>query len=126
MKTIRTRIGAIQNLSLMDRAMRVVVAAVLLAVPAIYIVTYDGAYQWWHGVMWLLSIYFGLTALCGCDPLYRAAGYRTCELSGKNQCGTLPYQVDAALGHEPVPKKDFDRSLYGSHHPHQPTGSSRN
>ncbi len=122
MKTLRKRLGVVQNISLLDRALRVVVTAVLLAVPAIYIVTYDGSYQWWHGVMWLLSIYFGLTALFGCDPVYHAAGYKTCDLSDRNQCGTIPYQVDAALGNKPVPKKDFDHSLAASHHPHEQTG----
>jgi hypothetical protein len=123
MKTLRTRLGVIQNISLVDRMMRAAATALLLAVPAIYIVNYDGAYQWWHGVMWLLSIYFGLTALCGCDPFYRAADYKTCDGSGKNQCGTLPYQVDAALGNKPVPEKDFDHSLSGSRHPGQPAGN---
>lgn len=123
MKTLRTRLGVVHNISLADRAMRAVATALLLAVPAIYIVTYDGSYQWWHGVMWLLSIYFGLTALCGYDPFYRATGYKTCDLSDRNQCGTLPYQIDAALGNHPVPKKDFDHSLSGARHPQEPAGN---
>lgn len=117
MKTLRTRLEVVQNLSLLDRALRLILTAALLGTPVIYMITQGAPYQWWHGISWLLSIYFGLTAFTGWDPFYRVAGVKTCELSERNQCGTLPYQIDAALGHHPVPKRDFDHSLAASRHP---------
>lgn len=116
MKTLRTRLEVVQNLSLLDRGVRLTLTAILLAVP-VYMIIQGGPYQWWHGISWLLSIYFGLTAFLGWDPFYRMTGIKTCASSERNQCGTLPYQIDAALGHHPVPEQDFDHSLAGSHHP---------
>lgn len=117
METLETRLGVMQNLSLLDRSLRGVLAALLLGLPAIHVAFYGGVFDWWHGISMLLSVYPGLTAFWGWDPFYQAAGYKTCDLSERNQCGTLPYQIDAALGHHPVPDKDFDHSLAGSHHP---------
>jgi hypothetical protein len=116
METLRTRLGVIQNLSLLDRSLRWVLTVALLAVPAVHVVFYGEVLGWWHGLSLLLSVYPGLTAFWGWDPFYEAAGYKTCDLSDRNQCGTLPFQIDAALGHHPIPDKDFDHSLAGSHH----------
>ena len=112
----KTTLGVVQNLSLIDRALRGLLAAVLLIVPAVELVFLEGTFGWWHGIAMLASVYPGLTAFLGWDPFYQAMGTKTCDLSERNQCGTLPYQVDAALGHHPVPNKDYDHSLAGSHH----------
>ncbi|MDR2878067.1 MAG: DUF2892 domain-containing protein [Chromatiales bacterium] len=111
---MKSRLGVIQNLSLLDRILRGVLTAVLLATPVVYIATNNAPYQLWNGIFWLLSVYFGLTALLGWDPLYHLVGAKSCKTGA---CGTLPYQVDAAMGHHPEPKSGFDHSLGGSRHP---------
>jgi hypothetical protein len=118
MDTTRTNLGVAQNLSLADRTVRWILASVLLLAPAAQLVFWHGSFGWWHAVALLLSIYPGLTAFLGWDPFYQAAHYKTCDSSERNQCGTLPYQIDAALGHHPIPDKDYDHSLAGSHHRH--------
>ncbi len=116
MKTIADKLGVVQNLGLYDRMMRLLLVAILLGGPVGYLAAYDGIFTWWHGVAMLLSVYTGLTGYLGWDPLYQLAEYKSCGLSEKNQCGTLPYQVDAVLGHHPIPDVDYDHSLSGSHH----------
>jgi hypothetical protein len=67
----------------------------------------------------LLAVYPLMTTLVGWDVIYQFFGARSCTLTGgRNQCGTLPYEVDAALGHSPKLDEgyDYDHSLAGSHH----------
>jgi hypothetical protein len=117
METIRTRIGVIQNLSLIDRVLRLLITAALLAWPMYDLLVQENVLNGWHAASWLLSAYIGLTGFVGWDPFYQLFSYRSCDISsGRNQCGTLPYQVDAAMGHHPVPKRDFDHSLAGARH----------
>ena len=111
-----SRLGVVHNMSLSDRVVRWTASAVLLGVPAFDLVTTGGMFTWWHGIAMLLSIYPGLTAFLGWDPIYASADYKTCDMSDRNQCGTVPYQIDAALGHHPIPDKDHDHSLSGAHH----------
>lgn len=71
----------------------------------------------------LLAVYPLMTTMMGWDPFYQLFGARTCTLEGgRNQCGTLPYEVDAALGHKPQPTEgyDYDHSLAGSRHNPKP------
>jgi hypothetical protein len=118
METVRTRLGVIQNLALTDRLLRLVLTALLLAWPMIDLLVAGNVLNGWHAASWLVSAYIGLTGFVGWDPLYHLFGYRSCSIdSERNQCGTLPYQVDAAMGHHPVPKRDFDHSLAGATHP---------
>jgi hypothetical protein len=118
METTRTRIGVIQNLSLIDRVLRGVLTALLLAWPMVDLLVVGNVLNGWHAASWLISAYIGMTSFVGWDPLYNLFGYKSCDIgSDRNQCGTLPYQVDAALGHHPVPKRDFDHSLSGATHP---------
>lgn len=118
MKAMRDKLGVVQNMGLADRALHCVLGASLLGASAVHLVIFDGIFGWWDGIAILISIYPTLTGILGWDPFYAATGYKTCGLSEKNPCGTLPYQVDAALGHHPVPDKDYDHSLAGSHHEH--------
>ena len=67
----------------------------------------------------LLAVYPLMTTMMGWDPIYQLFGARSCSIEGgRNQCGTLPYEVDAALGHKPQPTEgyEYDRSLTGSRH----------
>lgn len=116
MKTIAAELTAIQNLGLSDRMIRLIFSAVFLASPAYHLALFDAHFALQHGVLMLLSIYPGLTAFLGWDPFYQMAYTKSCGATERNQCGTLPYQVDAALGHHPIPNDDWDHSLAGSHH----------
>jgi len=48
-----------------------------------------------------ISVYTLLTATLGWDPLYALLHIRSGSRTGRNQCGTLPYQVKAILGRAP-------------------------
>lgn len=115
--TEETPIGVIQNISLADRVIRFALCLGLLIWPTIDTAVLAHMLTPWHFISWFLSAYIGLTGLLGWDPIYRLFGIRTCGKSERNRCGTIPFQVDAALGRNPVPKRDFDHSLYGSRHP---------
>ena len=51
--------------------------------------------------MVLASLYPLMTAMIGWDPLYAIFHVRSCSRAGRNQCGTLPYQLKAFAGHAP-------------------------
>ena len=106
----------VQNLGLTDRIVRGVIAVLMLGLP-LYDLAYGSLFTW-HGYVILLGIYPSLTTILGWDPIYALFKLRTCGLSQRNQCGTFPYEVDAALGHNPIPDKgyEFDHSLYSTHH----------
>ncbi|MGE0225810.1 MAG: DUF2892 domain-containing protein [Acetobacteraceae bacterium] len=116
MNAQKSRLRVVHNISLSDRGIRWVASATLLAAPAFDLVVSGGSFTWWHGIAMLLSTYPGLTAFLGWDPVYALVDYKTCDLSERNQCGTLPYQVDAAFGNHPIPKNQYDHSLAGAHH----------
>lgn len=116
MKTFTDKLGVVQNLGLLDRMLRLLLVAALLGGPVTHLAISDGIFAWWHGIAMLLSVYPGMTGYLGWDPFYQLTAYKSCGLSEKNQCGTLPYQIDAALGHHPIPDVEYDHSLSGSHH----------
>jgi hypothetical protein len=101
----------VHNISLMDRCARLVLTAALITIPA----TLLGDMTAWHAFFMVFAIYTGITAFLGWDPFYQLAHFKTCGSSDRNQCGTLPYQIDAALGHHPKPEVDHDHSLSGCH-----------
>ena len=110
------KIGVIQNLGLVDRALRIVIGIFLLGGAIVHMQMNGHVVSPWHALAGLVSVYPFLTGMIGWDPLYSMLRVRSCNLSGKNQCGTLPYEVDAALGRNPKPDNDFDHSLAGSRH----------
>ena len=115
MKTMLEKLGVIQNVGLGDRLLRIVIGMVMLVGTIIYLQGSD-AYMGWQAYIALLSVYPLMTGILGWCPLYTLSRVKTCKMTGRNQCGTLPYQVDAALGHRPVAERDYDHSLAGSHH----------
>lgn len=116
MNAQKSRLRVMHNISLSDRGLRWIVSATLLAAPVFDLVVSGGSFTWWHGIAMLLSTYPGLTAFLGWDPVYTLVDYKTCDLSERNQCGTLPYQLDAAIGNHPIPRNEYDHSLAGSRH----------
>lgn len=117
MDRVKGNIQDPHNIGLIDRAIRFFAGGALLFVGVISAVTTDGI-QVWQAVIVLVSIYPLMTCMMGWDPVYQIIGMRTGSDSGRNVTGTLPYQVDAAMRHNPQPDKDYeyDHSLTGSHH----------
>ncbi len=109
------------NIGLIDRAIRFFTGGALLFAGVLSAVTAD-AIQMWQAVLLLVSIYPLMTCMMGWDPIYQIIGLRTGGDNGRNVTGTLPYQVNAAMGHKPQPDKDYeyDHSLAGSHHDKEP------
>lgn len=116
MNAIRVKLGTVQNMALSDRLLRWILGTILLGAPVVNLVLFEGKFGIWHGAPMLLSIYPFLTGYLGWDPFYQMTSYKTCGRSEKNQCGTIPFQIDAALGHRPISNADHDHSLGGSHH----------
>jgi len=111
---IRKREGVMQNLGWLDRTIRVVLSGMLLGIPWYFLEIGPSAY-WFYPAM-LVAVYPLLTGIMGVDPLYNSLDLRSCDTSERNQCGTFPFEVDAALGHKPKPFSDIDHSLEHSRH----------
>ena len=127
MQSIREKMGAVYNIGLADRSVRFIVGFALLGAGAIGM-TLTPTITTLEAVAVIVSIYPLMTSMLGWDPFYSLFGARTCSLEGgRNQCGTFPYEVDAALGHDPEPDKGFeyDHSLSGSHHQRQGSTAHR-
>lgn len=115
MERVRAKLGVVHNLGLADRMVRIFVGTALMVGGIVSI--FDNAILTWEPYAMLISIYPFLTCIVGWDPLYAAFETRTCSLEGgRNACGTFPYEVDAALGHEPIPDVDYHHSLIGAKH----------
>jgi hypothetical protein len=89
-------------------------SGVMLGVPVYMIELYQPGF--WLFLPMLLAAYPLLTGIIGVDPLYNSLNIRTCDTSRRNQCGTFPYEVDAALGRNPIPQNDVEHSLEHSRH----------
>jgi len=105
------------NMGLVDRAVRFFVGGALLFVGVISLVLTEGV-QMWQALTVLVSIYPLMTCMMGWDPVYQIFGLRTGAEHGRNVTGTFPYQVDAAMRHNPKPEKgyEYDHSLIGARH----------
>lgn len=117
MSRIRGRVAPVENIGLVDRMVRFVGGGVLMTFGALKIALTGNDVI--SAAAILLAVYPLMTTFVGWDPIYQLLGGRSCSLGGgRNQCGTLPYEIDAALGHNPEPDEGFeyDHSLAGSHH----------
>lgn len=117
MSRIRGKMAPAENIGLVDRMVRFFGGGALMAfgVMSALLTGHDVI----SAVAILLAVYPLMTTLMGWDPVYQLFGARTCSVEGgRNQCGTLPYELDSALGHEPAPDEgyNYDHSLTGSHH----------
>jgi hypothetical protein len=117
MSRISGKIAPAENIGLVDRIGRLVGGGALMTIGVLSaLLTKHDVFS---AVAILLAVYPLMTSMMGWDPFYQLFGARTCTLeSGRNQCGTLPYEVDAALGHKPQPMQgyEYDHSLAGSLH----------
>jgi hypothetical protein len=115
----QAKVKIIQNLGWLDRILRFIIGAVLMTVIVYLIYTQPSAPVWYHYTI-LISVYPMLTAIIGLDPFYNIFDMRTCGKSDRNQCGTFPFEIDAALGRNPIPDSDIEHSLEHSHHEEHP------
>jgi hypothetical protein len=118
------KVVSLQNTGLFDRTIRFLIGGAMLAGGIAYLNLVSEPLAQTTGIVafivMILSLYPLLTALVGVDPIYAAAGIRSCNDSGRNQCGTLPYQIMAILGKAPrYCETDDERSLTSCHDEHQ-------
>ena len=108
-----------QNLALIDRVLRLLIGAALIG-GAYYYSAFDdvAARIWdvWGSISTMISVYPILTGALGWDPFYALFHVRSCGDSGRNQCGTLPYQVEAMFGRAPkYTESETERSVGSTH-----------
>jgi len=113
-----------QNLGWLDRLIRFIIGTAIFSTFATALIFFaDPVWMSQGSEMpnWVyftpfLSIYFFLTAILGADPIYGLFHLRSCGNNHRNPCGTFPFEVDAAIGRNPIPKSEFEHSLSASHH----------
>ena len=117
MITSSENVRTIENMGLIDRSARFLIGGGGLA----YFIFYTGLT---HPIMMMASqvlvaglcVYLIMTAMIGWEPLYAVFSVKSCSLSGRNQCGSLPYQVMALLGRSPkYCETDSQHSLEACH-----------
>jgi len=116
MKTVFKASHTVENLGILDRVLRITVAFALVTYAALDLTLGSSTMGVWQALVIVGSVYPFLTGILGTDPFYKAADIKSCDLSEKNQCGSFPYQMDAALGHHPIPSHDDYHSLSSSRH----------
>ena len=117
MSRIKGKILPAENIGLVDRMVRFFGGGILMAYGVISAIT--TVHDVVSAIAILVAIYPLMTTMMGWDPIYQLFGARSCNVEGgRNQCGTLPYEMDSALGHNPKPDEgyEYDHSLAGSHH----------
>ncbi|HHH35353.1 MAG TPA: DUF2892 domain-containing protein [Gammaproteobacteria bacterium] len=121
MERIRGKFAPLQNIGITDRIIRFFLGGALLGGGVLAMVEMHSV-TLLPALAVILAVYPLMTTMMGWDPIYQMMGARTCSLEGgRNQCGTFPYEVDAALGHEPEPEEghEYDRSLTAARHHHK-------
>lgn len=116
------QVHACHNIGLFDRISRFVIGVAMLAGGSYYVAQAGALHAYTATeagmlVMMLVSIYPLMTAILGVDPLYSITGVKSGGDTGRNQCGTFPYQVKAALGKAPryCETGDCEHSLESCH-----------
>jgi len=91
----------IQNMGLFDRLFRLTLG-IAMFVFAYYFVVFAGSTSaLWDSYAMLIAIYPILTGALGWDPFYAMFKVKSCSITGRNRCGTLPYEFKAMAGHAP-------------------------
>jgi hypothetical protein len=109
---VTARLRPVQNLGLLDRIIRIVIGGGMFAIATVDLAIMKSAFDW-HGYVMLAAVYPVLTAVLGWDPFYALIGTKSCSERGRGQCGTFPYEVNAALGRYGTPGRncESDHSL---------------
>lgn len=113
MKRVREAIGVVENISVLDRVVRLLIGMALVAGLVVQIRLSMTQPELAKALTWetyaaLASFYPLLTAMLGWDPIYALFHARSCGTSERNRCGTVGYQVEAALGHHPDHDKGYE------------------
>ena len=131
MTTLAEKSHVTQNMGFMDRAVRLFIGVIIMGFA--YFIGMSGvtganlgSHEWnvWGSYAMVIALYPILTGMLGWEPLYAMFGVRGCDDAGRNQCGTLPYQFKALIGHSPkYCESDAEHSLEACHdepedHPH--------
>jgi hypothetical protein len=101
MNTLAEKSHVVQNMGLIDRLLRLLVGVALLSVSYYYAVHSGVKYEIFEFSVFAIALYPIFTGMFGWDPAYAMFHARTCGDSGRNQCGTLPYELKAAVGRAP-------------------------
>lgn len=113
-----------ENLGWLDRLLRFIIATAFISVSATYLFIGVSSPTWleagepmsWPYYLMLIAIYPMMTAIMGRDPVYGILRIKSCGTSAKNPCGTFPFELDAAIGRNPIPDSEIEHSLSISHH----------
>lgn len=117
-----------QNMGVVNRLVRFLIGFSILGYFVLYYAMNHPAFTLgWQVFAVALSIYPILTAMAGYDPFYALFDVRSCNDTGRNQCGTIPYQIKCMFGHAPkYCDTTSEHSLAACHdepeeHPHHET-----
>lgn len=110
-----------QNIGLVDRVARFSIGSVMLGTGLAYLglgpTVFAGAAEaTWMTYVVVLSVYPLMTAILGIDPLYHFFKFRSGGNTGRNQCGSFPYQIKAAFNSAPQFCEDNDERSLGTCH----------
>ncbi len=117
MSILRGKMAPAENIGLVDRMVRFFGGGLLMTYGVISALT--TMHDVISAIAILVAVYPLMTTMMGWDPIYQLLGARSCSVeNGRNQCGTLPYEMDSALGNNPKPHEgyDYDHSLTGAQH----------
>lgn len=81
---------SLQNLSAIDRTIRIVLGAVLIGS---WLVVEIASVNLWFALMPLFGAAIMFTGILGWDPLYALFSTKSCDVDDHNRCGTLPFQI---------------------------------
>ncbi len=128
MITLAEKSHVIQNMSLIDRVLRVLIGAAMMGGAFYYYNAYGDLQalnvEAWGFYALAIAVYPLMTGMLGWDPFYAMFHLRSCSDSGKNPCGTFFYQWKSMTGHTPrYCESDAEHSLEACHdepeeHPH--------
>jgi hypothetical protein len=113
-----------ENLGWLDRLLRFIIGTAFISVSATYLFIGTATPTWlkegepmnWPYYLMIIAVYPIVSAVLGRDPIYGILGIRSCGNSPKNPCGSFPFELDAAVGHKPIPDSEIEHSLSTSHH----------
>ena len=117
MHTLHKQLGAVQNLGWLDRSVRLIVGAALIAIVLMELG--KGNTLGWQAYLPIIAIYPLLSGIVGWDPLYATGHVKSCDTSSHNKCGTYLFEVESAMGKDVECNDGYDCSLSGnekSHH----------
>ncbi len=116
MTTITAEPSVMQNMGLVDRLLRLGLGIAMLGVALYFAMFATEASSWWQAYAMVVAIYPILTGAMGWDPFYAFLKVKTCALTGRNRCGTLPYEFKAMTGRAPeYCEIDSEHSLESCH-----------